>query len=105
MIDVIEHFLEDEISSQELYEEIYSFITSFHIRSGEFEANYHIIKKMDQINFFIYAENIFPDDHHREIPYGVAIYKRSLIKAINKYAQLQGFTVMDYADHEADNIL
>ncbi|MFD1884163.1 hypothetical protein [Paenibacillus wenxiniae] len=99
MINVMERFLESEISSQKLYEDIYSFITSFHIRSGEFEANYYIIKKMDQINFFIYAENIFPDDHHREIPYSTSIYSNHLIKAINEYAQLQGFTVMDYADH------
>ncbi|MDN4619636.1 hypothetical protein QCD85_16120 [Paenibacillus sp. PsM32] len=97
MIDVMERFLEDEISSQELYEEIYSFIDSFHIRNGEFEANYYIIKKMDQYNFFIYAENIFPDNH-REIPYSLSIYKNDLIKSINRYAQLNGFTLMGNLD-------
>lgn len=45
MIDTIERFLDDEISSQEMYEAIYNFITSFHIRSGEFEGNHYIIKK------------------------------------------------------------
>lgn len=93
----MERFLEDEISSQELYEEIYSFIDSFHIRNGEFEANYYIIKKMDQYNFFIYAENIFPDNH-REIPYSLSIYKNDLIKSINRYAQLKGFTLMGNLD-------
>jgi hypothetical protein len=46
--NVIERFLDDEILHQELYEEIINFITSFHIRNGEFEGNYFIIKKMDQ---------------------------------------------------------
>lgn len=95
----MERFLEEEISSQELYEDIYSFINSFHIRNGEFEANYFIIKKMDQDNFFIYAENIFPDDNHREIPYSTSIYRNNLIKAINEYAQLQGFTLMYSEDN------
>ncbi len=93
MINVIERFLKNEISSQELYEDIYSFITSFHIRNGEFEANYYIIKKMDQDNFFIYAENTYPD-HTRDIPYSVSIYKHDLVDCINEYAQLQGFTLV-----------
>lgn len=90
MINVIERFLEDEISTQELYDDILNFITSFHIRNGEFEGNYFIIKKMDQINFFIFAENIYPDDNHREIPYSTSIYRESLIKQINEYAKKQG---------------
>ncbi|MCT4688505.1 hypothetical protein [Vallitalea sp.] len=94
MIDVIERFLRDEISSQELYEDIYNFITSFHIRNGEFEANYYIIKKLDNINFLIYAENIY-QDNHREIPYSISIYKDNLIRKINNYAHTQGLKVID----------
>ncbi|KIV57784.1 hypothetical protein AM501_04425 [Aneurinibacillus migulanus] len=91
-MNVIERFLDDEISSQELYESIYDFITSFHIRKGEFEANYFIIKKMDTLNFMIFPENIYPDNH-REIPYCVSIYKDDLITKINAYARKQGFNV------------
>lgn len=94
MIDVMERFLDDEISSQELYEDIYFFINSFNIRKGEFEGNYHVIKKMDIDNFLIYAENIFPDNH-REIPYSLSIYKENLLKSINHHAKLSGLTVIN----------
>jgi hypothetical protein len=94
MIDVMERFLRDEISSQELYEDIYNFITSFHIRNGEFEANYYIIKKMDEGNFLIYAENIYPDNH-REIPYSFSVYKDVLIKNINEYAKNHGIKIIN----------
>ncbi|MEE6452786.1 hypothetical protein RAH41_19660 [Gottfriedia acidiceleris] len=91
MVNVIERFLEDEISSQELYEDIYAFITSFHIRNGEFEGNRYIIKKMDQLNFIIYLEDIYPDDNHREISCCHSIYRENLLNTINKYAKKQGF--------------
>jgi hypothetical protein len=90
MINTIERFLDDEISNQELYEAIVNFITHPHIRNGEFEGNYFIIKKMDPINFFIYAENIYPDNH-REIPYCASIYCDILVSLINEHAKKQGF--------------
>ncbi|MCT4575527.1 MAG: hypothetical protein N4A76_16240 [Firmicutes bacterium] len=92
MINVMERFLRDEISSQELYEDIFNFINSSHIRNGEFEANYYIIKKMDADNFLIYAENIFPDGH-REIPYSLSVYKEVLIKSIEEHAIKMGLQV------------
>ncbi|KGP78175.1 hypothetical protein P364_0129885 [Paenibacillus sp. MAEPY2] len=85
--EVIKLFLEDEISSQELYEAIFDFIDSVHIRNGEFEGNYFIIKKMDLTNFIIYPENINPDENHREIPYSTSIYKENLLKEINERAR------------------
>lgn len=93
MIDLMERFLKDEISSQELYEDIHHFIDSYHIRNGEFEANYYIIKKMDSDNFIIYAENIYPDNH-REIPYSASVYKNLLLQTINEYAKKIGLTVV-----------
>lgn len=92
MVDLIERFLDDEISSQELYQSIYDFITSFHIRTGEFEGNYYIIKKMDQGNFIIFPENIYPD--HREIPNCIAIYRNDLIDKITMHAKKQGFKTL-----------
>ncbi|SDO04705.1 hypothetical protein SAMN04487897_107184 [Paenibacillus sp. yr247] len=93
MINVIERFLEAEISSQELYEDIHYFITSFHIRNGEFEANEFIIKKMDSVNFIIFPEYVYPTDGHREIPYCSSVYKDDLISKINEHAKTKGFTV------------
>ncbi|MDT0003985.1 hypothetical protein QJV14_11190 [Listeria cossartiae subsp. cayugensis] len=98
MIDTIERFLDDEISSQEMYEAIYDFITSFHIRSGEFEGNRYIIKKMDRINFIIFPEDIYPNTGDREIPYCTSIYKNTLITRINEYAKTQGIKVIDMGE-------
>ncbi|AIQ49125.1 hypothetical protein R70723_26870 [Paenibacillus sp. FSL R7-0273] len=92
MSNLIERFLDDEISSQELYDSIYDFVTSYHIRNGEFEGNYYIIKKMDKDNFFIFPENIFPDDH-REIPSCISIYKDKLVDSINAHARKQALVV------------
>ncbi|MBP2000778.1 hypothetical protein J2Z69_001809 [Paenibacillus shirakamiensis] len=94
MSNIIEKFLDDEISSQELYESIYDFVTSFHIRSGEFEANYYIIKKMDSDNFFIFPENIYPDNH-REIPHCISIYKDRLVSLINAHARKQALVIRE----------
>ena len=44
-MDIIKKFLESEINTQGLYEDIINFITSYHIRNGEFEGNRYIIKK------------------------------------------------------------
>lgn len=88
-MDLLKRFLDDEISSQEMYESIYDFVCSYHIRKGEFEGNYYIIKKMDHDNFFIFPENIYPDSH-REIPNCVSIYKKMLITEINNYAKVIG---------------
>lgn len=90
----MERFLRDEISSQELYEDIYDFINSFHIRNGEFEANYYIVKKMDSDNFLIYAENSYPDGH-MEIPYSMSIYKEVLLKNINEHASIIGLKLKE----------
>lgn len=56
-MNILEGFLQSEINTQELYEDIMSFITSYHIRCGEFEGNEYIIKKMDQTNFEDGREN------------------------------------------------
>ncbi|MCM3746389.1 hypothetical protein M3223_03375 [Paenibacillus pasadenensis] len=90
MPNLIEKFLNDEISSQEFYNSIYDFVTSFHIRNGEFEGNYYVIKKMDRDNFIIFPENIFPD-LHREIPNCTSVFSQNLILLINEFAKKRGF--------------
>lgn len=93
-MDVLNGFLRSEINSQELYDSIINFILSFHIRMGEFEGNEYIIKKMDQTNFFIFPEYIYPDGR-REIHGTVSIYRKKLISAINNYANRKGLSVFE----------
>lgn len=84
-MNVMEGFLQSEINTQELYEEIMNFITSYHVRNGEFEGNEYIIKKMDQTNFIIFPE-YEDEDGEREIHAAEAVYRENLIKRINEYA-------------------
>lgn len=84
-MNVMEGFLQSEINTQELYENIIDFITSYHVRNGEFEGNEYIIKKIDQINYIIFAE-YKNEDGEREIHAAEAVYRENLIKKINEYA-------------------
>lgn len=84
-MNVLERFLQSEINTQELYDDIILFITSLHIRNGEFEGNEFIIKKMDQTNYIIFPE--YEDEEgEREIHAAMSIYRNNLIKEINDYA-------------------
>ena len=92
-MDVMNGFLRAEISNPELYKSIIEFICSFHIRNGEFEGNTYIIKKMDQINFFIFPEFEYPDGH-REIHAAISIYRKQLLQAIQQEAHAKGFPIV-----------
>lgn len=91
-MNVMEGFLQSEINTQELYEEIMNFITSYHVRNGEFEGNEYIIKKMDQINFIIFPE-YEDEDGEREIHAAEAVYRENLIKRINDYASKKNIII------------
>ena len=93
MMNVMESFLESEINTQELYEDITRFIMSFHIRNGEFEGNRFIIKKMDQLNFFIFPEDE-DRDGCREISYSMSVYRHVLLNEINQYAITKGIQII-----------
>lgn len=103
-MDVMKLFLQAEIGTQELYEAMLAFILSPHIRSGEFEGNEYIIKKYDQINFFIFPEYEYPDGH-REIHGAISIYRGKLLEQINKAAQEKGLRLPPEAlDQERWNV-
>lgn len=90
-MNLIEKFLSVEIDYQEMYDEIINFITSFHIRSGEFEGNEYIINKMDRDNFIIYLEYDYSENPHynyngRGITNAIAINRKFLLQVINEYA-------------------
>lgn len=84
-MDIMKSFLQAEINTQELYDDIINYITSYHIRNGEFEGNEYIIKKMDQINFIVYSEYEY-GEKGREIHGAISIYRHDLIRIINDYA-------------------
>ena len=91
-MNVLVRFLQSEINNQELYDDIIAFITSYHVRNGEFEGNEYIIKKMDQTNFILFPEY---DDGEggKEIHAAEAIYRDNLIKQINNYAITKGIVI------------
>jgi len=92
-MDIVGKFLQAEINSQELYEELIKFITSFHIRNGEFEGNEYVIKKMDHENFILFPE--YQDkDGNREIHFAVSVYKQQLIKDIQNNAKKKGLKLI-----------
>lgn len=92
-MNVIEGFLQSEINTQDLYNDIMYFITSYHVRNGEFEGNEYIIKKMDQTNFIIFSE-YKDEDGEREIHATEAVYRDNLIKRINEYALTKGLKLL-----------
>lgn len=94
MQEVIKSFLEIEISDQEYYDGIISFIYSNNIRSGEYECNQFVVKKMDVLNFIVFEENQI--DNKREIHNSFSISKKKLIKTIHDYAKKQGFIIREF---------
>lgn len=93
-MDILNKFLDSEINTQELYDDIILFITSFHIRNGEFEGNRFIIKKMDQLNYFIFPEDEY-EDGKREISYAMSIFENTLLNEINNYAKNKGIIIKE----------
>ncbi|MTD40052.1 hypothetical protein GIX45_15835 [Erwinia sp. CPCC 100877] len=84
----IQKFLQAEINKQELYEGIVEIIDSYEIRSGEFEGNEYIIKKLDRLNFLIFPE--YEVSGQKEIPFATSYYKNNLLKGIHERAKQKG---------------
>ncbi len=93
VVDVTRSFLESEIFSQDLYEDIIRFVASLHIRNGEFEGNRFIIKKMDHLNFMIFPEDE-TDDGRREISYAMSIFGHDLLEQIQLHAKKMGLSLL-----------
>lgn len=96
MQESLQVFLEDELSDQEFYDGIIEFIYSYNIRSGEYEGNRFVIKKMDLLNFIIFEEYVI--DGKREIGNTIPISRKKLIKRINLYAKKQGFLLRSFSN-------
>lgn len=85
-------FLSDEISYQEMYDEIIWFINSYEIKNGEFEANSHVIRKIDNNNFIISSE-LVDNNNMRHIGDLEVYNKDNLIKMINEHAKNQNLNI------------
>ncbi|AXI08482.1 hypothetical protein CUC15_05920 [Oceanobacillus zhaokaii] len=94
MQEILQSFLEIEISDQEYYDGIIRFIYSGNIRCGEYECNQFVVKKMDLLNFIVFEE--YEINKKREIHNSFSISKNELIKTINDYAKTQGFLIRDF---------
>lgn len=99
---IMADFLRSEICSQELYEDIMNYVLSYHIRSGEFVCNEYVIKKMDQVNYIIFAEYVNRDGTQREINKTISVYRDNLLEEINKYAKEQGFNISRYENFKQE---
>lgn len=90
---MIDGFLQCEIDNKELTEEILSFINSVHVRSGEFECNVYVIKKLDLSTFVIYQE--YEDkDGNKSIGLPLfGIFRKDLQRKILERARSRGITI------------
>ncbi len=85
-----EEFLFSEMDSNEKYQDMVYFITSYEIRRGEYEGNTFVIMKMNQSNFIIFAEYEYPVGEIF-INSGMTIYGHDLLSALEKRAKKLGF--------------
>lgn len=88
-MEILKEFLKDEIQSKEVEVDIVKFIESFNIRNGEYEGNRYVLKKIDNLNFLIFPEDIYPDGH-KEICGCISIYKTQLLKEIKNWVKTKG---------------
>lgn len=94
MQDILQDFLKVEITDQDYYDGLIRFIYSGNIRCGEYECNEFVVKKMDFLNYIVFAEYVI--DEKREIHQSFSISKSKLLKAINNYAKKQGFIIRSF---------
>ena len=85
-MSAIEDFLRVEISYQEMYDEILSFINSYDIGHDRLECNEYILKKIDTENFLIFEEYT-NSKGLKEIFNSFSISKKKLEEKIENYAK------------------
>lgn len=72
---VLKEFLDTEFFCPEVADGIIQFILNENIRSGEYEGNEYILKKIDPFAFVIFLEYINPNTLSRELS-KMAVFKR-----------------------------
>ena len=66
-MDFLKQFLESEVMDNETYKTIYDFITLPNFRSGEYEGNQYIIRKLDVSYIQIEDEVSFENTGKRHV--------------------------------------
>ena len=89
---MVDTFLEMEVESKEMADEILHFINSFEIRKGEFECNCYVIEKLDLNTFLIYCD-LTDQDGLRTVSDTLSIYRNDLQKAILSKSNKLGFEI------------
>ena len=79
---VLREFLSDEFSNEEAQQGILYFMLNENIRSGEYEGNRQVLKKLDSFNFIIFKEDIYPTDMRIEISECAAFSRQELLSAL-----------------------
>jgi len=81
MIQILEEFLKAEATHYDLVELMVEFINCPHIRTGEFEGNEYVIKKLDRECLIIYRDLPSPSGD-RAVDNAFAIYRQDLQAAL-----------------------
>ena len=89
---MVDTFLEMEVESKEMADEILHFINSFEIRKGEFECNCYVIEKLDLNTFLIYCD-LTDQDGLRTVSDTFSIYRKKKKKAILSKSNKLGFEI------------
>ncbi|MBC2316572.1 hypothetical protein HCC18_06925 [Listeria booriae] len=93
-MDIMEHFLRVELQCEEAYTEMLLFVASLYIRSGEFEGEEYVIRKLDHTNFIIAREYVGLDGA-REVSRAFVVDRHALISKINKHVRVRGMTLIN----------
>ena len=83
--EILDEFLYDEFGIEEARHNILYFMLNENIRSGEYEGNRRILKKLDIYNFIIFTDDISPTDLHREISGCAAFSRQELLFAMANF--------------------
>lgn len=79
---ILREFLSDEFSNEAAQQDILYFMLNENIRSGEYEGNRQVLKKLDSFNFVIFTDDFYPVDMHREISDCAAFSRQELLSAL-----------------------
>ncbi|MBC1793623.1 hypothetical protein HCA55_05455 [Listeria booriae] len=93
-MDIMAHFLQTELQNQVAYTEMLQFVASLYIRSGEYEGEEYVIRKLDHLNFIIAREYVGLDGE-REISRPVVIDRQALVAKINKHVRARGIALIN----------
>jgi len=93
MNEAIQDFLTTELIKEETYQQIFNFITDFHIRTGEYEGCGYIIKKYNRDNFIIFEEVDIQKNKLPQIYNAMSFSEKEILKIIMNYAKSKGYRV------------